>query len=322
MQKNAIRMLYGNEINVIIWKKESLDLFEKNKRVKFMKIIIKFIFSVIGIVLISGFPVLISGLVVGEFRLVEYVAALEIVLREIWPLQDYTILNLRTNREIALFPTIAGYILYSLEILFLAFAVAVFFAITFTMLTMLLKERARERVKMSLYFLESLPDLLVIMLAQLLVISIYLKTNILLSKIAVVQNEHIYWLPVACLALLPMIQLYRLCMLTFQDEERKMYVELAQSLGFSKVFIIWVRMFRNAIISVFFQSKKTIWFMLSNLFVLELMFNIPGIMLFMKDNISPEVFLVSIFSFFLPIFLLYSLGEWLVLRHLRGKEAI
>lgn len=287
-----------------------------------MKLMIKFVFSVVGIVLVSGFPVLIGGLVAGELRLTEYIEALEAVLRGLWPLQEFTVLNMRTNREIPLFPTIGEYIIYSLELLFLAFAVAVFFAITFTVLTMLLKEKARQRIKMALYFLESLPDLLVIMLAQLAVIAIYLQTNVLISKIAVVQGDHIYWLPVLCLALLPMIQLYRLCMLTFQDEERKMYIELARSLGFSKVFVIWVHMFRNAIISVFFQSKKTIWFMLSNLFVLELMFNIPGIMLFMKDNISPQVFLVSIFSFFLPIFLLYSIGEWLVLRHLRGKEAI
>ncbi|MBB5179524.1 peptide/nickel transport system permease protein [Planomicrobium koreense] len=287
-----------------------------------MKLMIKFVFSVLGIVLVSGFPVLIGGLVAGELRLTEYIGALEAVLRGLWPLQEFTVLNMRTNREIPLFPTIGEYIIYSLELLFLAFAVAIFFAITFTVLTMLLKEKARQRIKMALYFLESLPDLLVIMLAQLAVIAIYLQTNVLISKIAVVQGDHIYWLPVLCLALLPMIQLYRLCMLTFRDEERKMYIELARSLGFSKVFVIWVHMFRNAIISVFFQSKKTIWFMLSNLFVLELMFNIPGIMLFMKDNISPEVFLVSIFSFFLPIFLLYSIGEWLVLRHLRGKEAI
>ncbi|WP_416145349.1 ABC transporter permease subunit [Planococcus koreensis] len=287
-----------------------------------MKLMIKFVFSVVGIVLVSGFPVLIGGLVAGELRLAEYIGALEAVLRGLWPLQEFTVLNMRTNREIPLFPIIGEYIIYSLELLFLAFAVAIFFAITFTVLTMLLKEKARQRIKMALYFLESLPDLLVIMLAQLAVIAIYLQTNVLISKIAVVQGDHIYWLPVLCLALLPMIQLYRLCMLTFQDEERKMYIELARSLGFSKVFVIWVHMFRNAIISVFFQSKKTIWFMLSNLFVLELMFNIPGIMLFMKDNISPEVFLVSIFSFFLPIFLLYSIGEWLVLRHLRGKESI
>ncbi|UJF26322.1 ABC transporter permease subunit [Planococcus sp. 107-1] len=107
-----------------------------------------------------------------------------------------------------------------------------------------------------MYFLESLPDLLIIMAAQLGIIFIYLKTDVLISKIAVVGGDKIYWLPVLCLSILPMIQLYRLCMLTFQEEERQMYVELARSLGFSKVFIVWMHMFRNAIISVFFQSKK------------------------------------------------------------------
>ncbi|GKW45484.1 ABC transporter permease subunit [Planococcus sp. NCCP-2050] len=285
-----------------------------------MGIILRFVFSLLGIVLISGFPVLIGGLTEGELRISEYISSLQQVLKEIWPLQEFSVMNMRTGREIFLFPTIAEYILYSLQILFLAFAAAVVFALVFTVLTMLLSEKARERVKLFLYFLESLPDLLIIMAAQLGIIFIYLKTDVLISKIAVVGGDKIYWLPVLFLSILPMIQLYRLCMLTFQEEERQMYVELARSLGFSKVFIVWMHMFRNAIISVFFQSKKTIWFMLSNLFVLELMFNMPGIMLFMRDNISPEVFLVTIFSFFLPMFILYSVGEWFFLRHFRGKE--
>jgi peptide/nickel transport system permease protein len=258
----------------------------------------------------------------GKLKISEYIASLQLVLNEVWPLQEFSVLNMRTQREIFLFPTIAEYIGYSLQILFLAFAAAAVFALLFTVLTMLLSEKARERVKITLYFLESIPDLLIIMAAQLGIIFIYLKTDVLISKIAVVGGDRIYWLPILCLSILPMIQLYRLCMLTFQEEERQLYVELARSLGFSKVFIIWVHMFRNAIISVFFQSKKTIWFMLSNLFVLELMFNMPGIMLFMRDNISPEVFLVTIFSFFLPMFILYSLGEWFFLRHFRGKEVV
>lgn len=285
-----------------------------------MKFITKFIFSLAGILLVSGFPVLIRGLLEGELRLREYAATLEGMLREIWPLEEFSVLNMRTQRETLLFPTIADYISYSLQLLLLAFAVAVIAALGATVLTLLLSEKNRERVKMALYFLESIPDLLIIMLAQWGVILIYQQTDILISKIAVVGGERIYWLPVLCLAILPTIQLYRLCILTFQEEERQMYVELAQSLGFSKLFIIFIHMFRNAIISVFFQSKKTIWFMLSNLFVLELMFNIPGIMLFMKDNITPEVFLVTILGFFLPIFVMNSLGEWYFLRRFKGKE--
>jgi peptide/nickel transport system permease protein len=106
-------------------------------------------------------------------------------------------------------------------------------------------------------------------------------------------------------------------MLTFEAEERTMYVELAKSLGFGKAFILFMHIFRNAIVSVFFQSKKTMWFMLSNLFILELMFNIPGVMLYMFENLSGTLFLVTIMSFFLPIFILYSLGEWYFIHRLK-----
>ncbi|WP_255472894.1 ABC transporter permease subunit [Planomicrobium sp. CPCC 101079] len=287
-----------------------------------MKLLLKFIFSIIGILLVSGLPILLSGLLGGELQLAEYFRTISAVLESMWPVQDISVFNYRIQKEMPVFPNILEYISYSLQILFLALGAAVFFALTFTVLTMLLGERARDRVKMVLYFLESLPDLLIIMLAQLAVIFFLEQTGILISSIAVTGANRIYWLPVSCLALLPMIQLYRLCMLTFQEEERQMYVELARSLGFSKTFIILVHMFRNAVISVFFQSKKTVWFMLSNLFVLELMFNLPGIMLFLRDNMMPQIFILTIFSFFLPIFFLYSIGEWFFLRRLRGKEVL
>lgn len=287
-----------------------------------MKISIKFLFSLLGIIAVSGFPVLISGLVKGEVRFLEYIQSIRDALASLWPIQELSVENYRIGREVPVFPQIFEYISYSLQILFLALTSAILLAVILTILTMLLPEPIRKRIKMSLYFLESLPDLLVIMLVQFAVIVFFQKSGILISKIAVVNGERIYWLPVICLLILPMIQLYRLCMLTFQEEERQMYVELAKSLGFSKVYILLVHMFRNAIISVFFQSKKTMWFMLSNLFVLELMFNLPGIMLFLRDNLSPTIFLLTVLSFFFPMFLLYSFGEWLFLRHFRGKEGV
>lgn len=287
-----------------------------------MKVLLKFIFSIAGVILVSGLPVLIRGLVAGEFRIAEYFRTIGEVLTSLWPLNEIAVFNYRLQREVVMYPQVFEYIFYSLQILFLALAVAVIGAIAFTVLTMLLSEKARERVKLILYFLESIPDLLIIMLAQIGVIFIFEKTGMLVSKIAVIGDDRIYWLPILCLAILPTIQLYRLCMLTFQEEERQMYVDLARSLGFSKAYIILMHMFRNAIISVFFQSKKTMWFMLSNLFVLELMFNLPGIMLFLRDNMTPQIFLLAVFSFFLPMFVLYSIGEWFFIRRLRGKEAV
>lgn len=287
-----------------------------------MKFLLRLVFSVIGIILVSGLPTLIRDGLAGNLSIGKYFQSIGLTLKDLWPLQEFTVLNYSTGKDVLVFPKIFDYIEYSLQILFLALLAAVFLALAFTVMTMLLPDSARERVKMMLYFLESLPDLLIIMLAQIGVIFIFEKSGILVSKIAVIGEDRIYWLPVLCLAILPMIQLYRLCMLTFQEEERQMYVDLARSLGFSKVYIILMHMFRNAVISVFFQSKKTMWFMLSNLFVLELMFNLPGIMLFLRDNLTSQIFLLTVFSFFLPMFFLYSIGEWFFVRHMRGKAAV
>lgn len=287
-----------------------------------MKLILKFFTAIAGIILASSLPLLITGWLVGEWRWRAYFDSISSTLQELWPLGDIAFFNNRIQQPVPLFPNIFEYIVYSLEILFLALIAAVTVSLILTVITMLLSEKGRERVKMALYFLESIPDLLIIMLAQLTVVLVYKQTGFLISKIAAIGDDRIYWLPVLCLAILPTIQLYRLAMLTFQEEERQMYVDLARALGFSKVYIILVHMFRNAIISVFFQSKKTMWFMLSNLFVLELMFNLPGIMLFLSDNMYPLGFLVAVFSFFLPMFFLYSFGEWYFVRRLRGKEAV
>nr|WP_249023406.1 ABC transporter permease subunit [Planococcus salinarum] len=221
-----------------------------------MKLILKFFIAIAGIILASSLPVLISGWLKGEWKWGVYFESIRTTLEELWPINEIAFFNYRAQQPMPLFPNIYEYIIYSLEILFIALLVAVFVSLLLTVITMLLSEKARERVKMALYFLESVPDLLIIMLAQLTVVLFFKQTGILISKIAAVGDDRIYWLPVLCLAILPTIQLYRLAMLTFQEEERQMYVDLARALGFSKVYIVLVHMFRNAIISVFFNPKK------------------------------------------------------------------
>lgn len=289
----------------------------------FFKWIIQLIVALVSILLISGAPQLISGFQKGEFLWKEYIETLQFHVLSLLNFKELSVEHFigREVRQVLVFPQLFENISYSLQLLFLALIAAIIFALVGTFITMLMKETARSRVKLVFYFLESFPDILIILLAQLVVVVIFEQTGVLVSKIAVI-DERIYWLPVLCLMLLPMIQLYRLSMLTFEAEERQMYVELARSLGFGKLFILFLHIFRNAIISVFFQSKKTMWFMLSNLFILELMFHIPGIMYYMYEHLSGILFLVTVLSFFLPVFLLYSLGEWYFMRRTNRGGAL
>ena len=268
-----------------------------------MQWVLQLLVAFIGILLISGLPILIGGFQKGEFWWKEYGEHLLVIFPPNHFLDTY-------------YSDYMGeYIFYSLEILFFALLVAVVLALTFTVITMLFKERPRQRIKTLFFFLEALPDILVILLIQLIVIIIHKQTGIFM-KIAVTGGEKIYLLPVFCLMIWPMVQLYCLSMLTFEAEERKLYVELARSLGFSKIIILLIHIFRNAIISIFFQSKKTMWFMLSNLFILERMFNMPGIMFHLSDHMSGELFLITVCSFFIPVFLVYSFFEWYFLRRM------
>lgn len=288
------------------------------------KWVLQLVVALFSILLISGAPLLITGFQQGKLLWKEYIETLQFHVKSLWNFRDLSVdyyIGRGEVRQVPVFPQLLENISYSLQLLFLALAAAIIFALIGTFITMLLSEKLRSRVKLVFYFLESFPDILIILLAQLSIVIIFQQTGVLVSKIAAIGDDRIYWLPVLCLMILPMIQLYRLSMLTFEAEERQMYVELAKSLGFSKVFVLFLHILRNAIISVFFQSKKTMWFMLSNLFILELMFNIPGIMYYMFENLSGILFLVTVLSFFLPVFLLYSLGEWYFLRRMNRGGA-
>jgi peptide/nickel transport system permease protein len=276
----------------------------------FSKWMLQLVVAFVGILLISGLPILITGFQQGEFWWKEYGQQLLVL----FPLSNFMDQYYGSQ--------IGDYISYSLEILFLAMIFAVFLALLFTIITMLFKERARQRIKTIFFFLESFPDILVILLVQLTIIMIHKQTGVFVSKIAVTGGERIYMLPVFCLMILPMVQLYRLSMLTFEAEERKTYVELTKSLGFSKLIILIIHIFRNAVISIFFQSKKTMWFMLSNLFILERMFNMPGIMFHLSEHLSGELFFIAVCSFFFPVFFIYSFGEWYFLHRLNRGGAL
>ncbi|WP_081447364.1 ABC transporter permease subunit [Bacillus coahuilensis] len=139
---------------------------------------------------------------------------------------------------------------------------------------------------------------------------------------ATLGENRAYFIPILCLAILPMVQFYRLNMLNFEREETLNYVELARSLGFGKWYVQTMHIFRNAVLSVFFQSKKILWFMLSNLFILELLFNINGVTSLLVSYMSPSSFAMALLCLFVPVFIVYSLLELIVERKANRGEVL
>jgi peptide/nickel transport system permease protein len=288
---------------------------------KILQILKTFILSIIGILLMGGLPVLVSGLANNEWRFAQYWATIGKIIDAILHPSGLTYKVIGGQKERDLFPYLWDPIQYSLTVLFSSFFLAMLMAVLLTILTMMFTEKIRHSIKFGFYLLETLPDLLIILLLQLVLLYYYKQTGMIVVGIAATYEEKVYLLPILVLAILPAIQLYRLTILTFEKEEKKDYVLLAKSIGFGRFFILIVHILRNAVISVFFQSKKTVWFMLSNLFVVELLFNIPGITRFLMSTLQPKLFTLALLSIFIPLFLFYNLGEYILSRKAnRGEE--
>ena len=186
-------------------------------------ILVQFILSCIGIVFIGALPVLTKGLNSGMLDWSGYIHSLSTIINGLFhpdQLKYFTVTPF-SSIERPLFPTLLNPVLYSLTILFSSLVVATIGALLFTIFTLLIPVRIRQGVKMTLNILESIPDILVIILAQFFVIFFFQKTGVLLVDVAALTGQKVYFLPIICLAILPTIQLYRLSMLTFEDEERE-----------------------------------------------------------------------------------------------------
>ncbi|HEU5139618.1 MAG TPA: ABC transporter permease subunit [Bacillales bacterium] len=217
---------------------------------------------------------------------------------------------------VPIFPKILDAYLYSMEIFIVGLCGGLFAALMLTYFLMLAGRRVRKTAQSFLYFIESLPDIFVILLLQTLIVWIYDSTGILFFDIISVEFNRAYGLPMLCLAVIPMVFLSKYLMVVFEEEEAQRYVELARGMGLAKSTIILVNMFRNVLISLFLQSKTMFWVALSNLLVLEIIFGMHGLFRFIWKHapMNPEIMTVGMLMIFIPYFILFTTGQFLLER--------
>jgi len=95
---------------------------------------------------------------------------------------------------------------------------------------------------------------------------------------------------------------------------------MAKGKGLTRLQVLVVHIFRNAIITLMFHFKTIFWFSLSNLFVLEIIFNIYGIMTHIKTHasINPDVVTLSILLIFIPYYFLFQATSVMISRKVKG----
>lgn len=212
-----------------------------------------------------------------------------------------------TNVERTIFPYILESYTYSLLLLFVSLFIALFFAVIFTTGTFYLPRRMQEAAKTFLTVLEALPDVFVIFSLQLGAIWVFKHTNLLVTEPYSVSGQKIYFLPILTLSLIPMIYLYKNTILMYENELGKPYVEFGVAKGMGKLYILVRHVFPNVLYSFFYNLKYMYLLLLSNMIILEYMYNIYGILQFMTNHPSYEIISAGLILLTLPLSIVFFL---------------
>jgi len=273
-------------------------------------VLYRFIYVVIGIILLSAFVGLFTNTGIHlEFTLfIENIAS--IVKSLVFP-ENLIILG-PTMHKYSIFLNFWDYYIYSLTIFLSALCISILAGLFITYLTILLPQKLNKIVTNVVSFLESLPDLFIIMVIQFSVIYYFKQTGILLFPVAGSSQDNTYFLPIITLALIPSFMIFRINLHLVNEEWTKSYVELARSKGFNKTDIFISHVLRNMMPSIFSHSKSIVLYLLSSMVIFEKLFNIYGIFTFMISYPSPNIIAFTLIMFFLPIFFLYALITMLI----------
>lgn len=271
-----------------------------------MEVTFQFLISILGIICLGTLPKLFYGF---ELHASQYIKSLQEVFVNLMDISNFKYVG-----DKFLFPQLFVHYKETIIIFLAAFFISLFVAFCIVYVIMSSSPRIQHRIKSFLIFLESIPDILLILVSQILVIWFFKQTGFLPFQIASIGGESIRGLPILCLSIPTTIMFVKMVVLRFENELEKDYVLFAKAKGLNRFHILNRHILRNVLLSTLFFAKTNIWFMLSNLYIIEWIFNTGGIFMFLKSyfGIRVEVFIVSVLLIYIPIFILFKLFHYLI----------
>ncbi|MBO1626263.1 ABC transporter permease subunit [Bacillus arachidis] len=267
-------------------------------------ITVQFILSIIGIICLGALPKLFEGL---HINFSQYVQAVKMLAMK---LIDFPNLTYGMNKP--LFPQLFIHYKETMIIFLASFFISLCMAFGIVYIIIRSRPHIQNRIKSFLLFLESIPDILLIIGSQIIVVWFFQKTGFLPVKIAALGGESIRGLPIICLSIPTTIMFIKLLLLRFETELEKDYVLFAKAKGLERFYILNHHVVRNVLLSTLFFAKTNIWFMLSNLYIIEWLFNTHGIFIFIKDYPAIEMFTIGVLLIYIPIFILFKSFHYFV----------
>lgn len=252
------------------------------------------------LIIISVFPELFKNLTFNGTKFLQAAYDLNVKL---FTFGDFML----RDQKNSVFPVIFYKYFDSMKMLALSFVVACVIAFIIAYVGLIFFKNKIKYIKSFLEILESIPDLMLILLLQFAVIMVYKKTGIKLARVVTLSEEAIL-LPVISLSVPISLYITKVLIHYIEEELEKHYVMLAKAKGFTFSYILNVHVLRNIADGMFGTSKTIFWSMLSTLFVIDYLFNMNGLLRVMLTATDP--FIIGCILIFIPFFLIYRIYEW------------
>ncbi|WP_194830488.1 ABC transporter permease subunit [Laceyella tengchongensis] len=159
-------------------------------------------------------------------------------------------------------------------------------------------------------FCNVVPDLMMAMTLQLLVIWVYKRTGVLLANVMTIEQEEAVLLPILVLFILPFVYVVRLVSHLTYAELSKEYVLLAKAKGIPRSAILNRHVLRNVLPQVRAHLPQLVSAMIGSMIVVEQWMNVNGVGWFIlhKFEITPLLtYPVLVNSLFLLVILFMCL---------------
>lgn len=195
---------------------------------------------------------------------------------------------------------------YSLILFLTALLISIVMGIIVSFLTTLLPQKSNQFIGKTVSLLESIPDLLIIIILQFAVLFYYKQTGVLLFSTAGTSQNKTYLLPIISLSLIPAIMVFKVIFYLVNEEMQKSYVLLAKGKGFNNFRIFFSHVLRNIAPNIIIHSKSIILILLSSMVVFEKLFNINGIFSYIIAYPNPDIIAFTLIMIYVPVFLIYT----------------
>ncbi len=214
---------------------------------------IQLFLSLAGIIALGATPALFNGL---SLNITQYFQSFKNLVASLLEPSTLTYSYYKVVRP--LFPEILIRYKESITIFASSFIISLILAVLIVYFLTCLDPKIVHKIKQSLIYLESLPDILIIMILQLFIVWLFKKTGILVVEVAAAGDQKIRALPIICLSIPTTIMFTKILLFRTEEEYEKPYVSLASGKGLSHFTVFFKHVLRNVLLRFFFFTKTNI----------------------------------------------------------------